>query len=213
MAKVIIIGSGGHAKVLADALICAGIDIFGFTSLCPLVQNHGSVLSKFNFLGDDNSLDKFNNKEMVLVNGIGGVDCLRLRQEVQIKLEKNGWRFIGVRHPTAVISQFADVESEVQLLAGSIVQPGSKVGRGCIINTGAIVEHDVALGEFIHVAPGATVCGNSIIQSNSHIGAGAIIRQGILLGSNTLVGAGAVVVKNFEGNGNLVGLPAIKNIS
>jgi acetyltransferase-like isoleucine patch superfamily enzyme len=94
------------------------------------------------------------------------------------------------------------------MLAGCIVQAGARLGVGSIINTAAVVEHDSTLEEYVHVAPRAVLCGNTHVGCNSHIGAGAIVRQGLILGSNTLVGAGAVVVKDFEGQGTLIGVPA-----
>jgi len=71
-----------------------------------------------------------------------------------------------------------------------------------------VVEHDVSLGAWVHVAPRALICGDVAIGARSHIGAGAVVRQGIRLGEETVVGAGAVVVKDFAGGGLLVGIPA-----
>lgn len=76
------------------------------------------------------------------------------------------------------------------------------------MNTGAVAEHDVVLGEYSHLAPRAVVCGGVTIGADSHIGAGAVVKQGLNVGNGTVVGAGAVVVKDFAGGGVLVGVPA-----
>jgi len=93
-------------------------------------------------------------------------------------------------------------------MAASVVQIGAIIGEGCIVNTAAVVEHDVSLSKWVHVAPRALLCGAVVVGEGSHIGAGAVVREGINLGAGTLVGAGAVVVDDFEGGGTLIGVPA-----
>ena len=82
------------------------------------------------------------------------------------------------------------------------------MGEGCIVNTAAVVEHDVTLGPFVHVAPRALVCGGVSVGTNCHLGAGAVVREGLCLGADTVVGAGAVVIRDFGGGGVLIGVPA-----
>lgn len=208
MKPVLVIGAGGHANVVADALLASGRQILGFiVGTSAEDARRGSSLS-LDILGDDGYLNKFSPKETDLVNGIGGVDCRGLRRRVQERLESEGWHFCSVRHPAALVSRFAELSSGVQLLAGSVVQAGVKVGAGSIVNTAAVLEHDSVLGKFVHIAPRALLCGNTIVGCNSHVGAGAVVIQGVSLGAQTLVGAGAVVVDSFPGGATLVGLPA-----
>jgi sugar O-acyltransferase (sialic acid O-acetyltransferase NeuD family) len=208
MKPVLIIGAGGHAKVVADALLAGGRHVLGFTAGGATDREYPDVLPGLKVLGSDRVLSNYAPAEIDLVNGVGGVDCDGLRRRVQERLEAEGWNFSGVCHPSALVSPFASVSAGVQLLAASIVQAGALIGPGSIINTAAIVEHDSMLEPYVHIAPRAVLCGNTHVGCNSHIGAGAIIRQGVLLGPNTLVGAGAVVVKNFNGRGTLMGVPA-----
>lgn len=204
---VVIIGAGGHAAVVADALMVAGIEVIGFTDRD--IARHGSLYCGLPVRGDDEAvLSAYGSKDVLLANGIGGVGSTTLRQDVQMKLEQRGWQFATVRHPSAVVSPGARISGSVQLLAGSIVQVGAEVGSGTIVNTAAVVEHDCAIGSFVHVAPRALLCGNVRVGPGSHIGAGAVVKQGVSLGPNTLIGAGAVAVKDFAGNGVLVGIPA-----
>ena len=205
----IIIGAGGHAGVVADALLAAGERVLGFTDVDP--SRHGRTLCGLPVLGDDRVLDAYTPQTLALANGIGGVGGQHrepMRHNVQQRLSECGWQFAGVRHPSAIVSPFARIGSGAQLLAASVVQSGAEVGEGCIINTAAVVEHDVTLGCWVHVAPGALVCGNVMIGAFSHIGAGAVVRQGLQLGEDTVVGAGAVVVKDYAGANVLVGVPA-----
>lgn len=207
MNPVLVIGAGGHATVLADALLNAGEAVLGFTDENTAL--HGRAAYGLRVLGSDAQVLATCTPEGVrLVNGIGGVGVSGLRRKIQQQLEDQGWQFVGVRHESSVVSQRATVDATVQLLALCAVQIGATIGRGCIINTGAIVEHDCSLGEYVHVAPGAVVCGDVHIGDGSHIGAGAVLKQGIRLGPRTLVAAGAVVTRDFDGGEILIGVPA-----
>lgn len=203
---VIVIGAGGHAAVLADALLACGATVLGFTD--PRPELAGTRLCGLPVLGGDEVLQAHEPQTVRLVNGIGGVRPHPLRRTVQQGLEARGWSFAGVRHPSAIVSPFAALGDTVQLMARCVVQPHARLGAGCIVNTAAVIEHDVDVGEYAHVAPGAIVCGAVRVGRDSHVGAAAVLRQGVSIGPATLVGAGAVVVKNFEGNGLLVGVPA-----
>lgn len=203
---IIVIGSGGHAAVVTDALLAAGERVLGFTDAD--VARHGSVMCGRPVLGNDAVLDAHSPATLRLANGIGGTRGEGLRRAVQRKLEARGWQFVQVRHPAAVVSPFARVAAGAQLFASCVVQAGAVIGEGCIVNTAAVVEHDVVLGEFVHVACNATLCGNVRVGANSHIGAAAVLRQGVQLGDASVVGAGAVVLRDFEGGATLVGAPA-----
>jgi sugar O-acyltransferase (sialic acid O-acetyltransferase NeuD family) len=206
---IIIIGAGGHAGVVADALLAADEQVLGFTDADPSL--HGRMRCGLPVLGDDRALGAHTPRTLALANGIGGVGERRagsMRRDLQLRLSERGWQFVGVRHPSAIVSRFARIGPDVQLLAASVVQAGADIGPGCIVNTAAVVEHDVSLGAWVHLAPRALVCGDATIGSCSHIGAGAVVRQGLRLGEGTLVGAGAVVVKNFADGCMLVGVPA-----
>jgi sugar O-acyltransferase (sialic acid O-acetyltransferase NeuD family) len=203
---ILIIGAGGHAAVVADALLASGQRVMGFTDADPAW--HQRELCGLRVLGDDRLLEGKKVGSLVLANGIGGVGSSAARVDAQQRLQERGWSFVSVRHPTAVVSPFARIGQATQLLAASVVQAGANVGEACIVNTAAIVEHGVALDAWVHVAPRALLCGDVTVGARSYIGAGAVVRQGIRLGEDTVVGAGAVVVGDFPGGGLLVGVPA-----
>lgn len=205
---LIIIGAGGHAGVVADALLAAGQTVLGFVDRDQSRPEAGAC--GLPVLGDEGALDRHAPSAIALVNGIGGIGAAgdSLRRDVQQRLAARGWRFVGLRHPSAVASPFAEFGEAVQLHAGSVVRPGVRIGEGCIVNTVAVIEHDTALGAWCHVAPRAVVCGDVRLGVGCHIGAGAVIRQGVRLAAGTVVGAGAVVVADVERAGLLVGVPA-----
>jgi sugar O-acyltransferase (sialic acid O-acetyltransferase NeuD family) len=206
---VIVVGAGGHGLVVADALLSAGRQLIGFTDADAAL--HGTRIAGVLVLGDDDVLLKHTRDGVQLANGIGGVGRPAgepVRRRVQERLASDGWRFTDVRHPSAIVSPLAQIEPGAQLLAASVVQPGARVGVGAIVNTGAVVEHDTSVGAWTHVAPRALLCGDVHVGELSHIGAGAVVRQGLRIGARTTIGAGAVVVRDFAGDGVLVGVPA-----
>lgn len=205
-ADVIVVGAGGHAAVVADALLLMGRRVLGFVDRDT--SRWGQSLCGLAVIGDDEALASYHPGRVHLANGVGGAKGEALRAQVQQRLEGAGWQFVTVRHPSAVISPFTQLGPSVQLMAQSVVQPGARLGAGCIVNSAAVIEHDTAVGEFVHVACNATLCGGVDVGDGSHIGAGAVVRQGVRLGKATVVGAGAVVLEDFEGGGTLVGVPA-----
>lgn len=205
---VIVLGAGGHGLVLADALRVGGRTVLGFSDPNPAAV---TGLPDLAVIGLDEGLDPEGGYD--LVNGIGGTGAgpaRDLRRRMQARLEARGFRFVGVRHPSAIVSPHAVLSDDAQLMAGAVVQAGARIGQGVIINTGAIIEHGCRIGAFTHCASGAILCGDVDVGEGSHIGAGAIIRQGVKLEAGVVVGAGAVVLDAGSGDGILIGVPAVR---
>lgn len=206
---VIVIGAGGHAAVVADALREAGIEVLGFTD--PDARLHGTQRIGLPVLGGDEVLATHSPGRVRLVNGLGfvsGSGHAAARTRAQQRLQALGWTFAPVIHPHALISRHATLAADVQVLAGAIVQARAAVGAGTIVNTAAIVEHDVIVGAWCHVATRATLCGQTRVGDGCLIGAGAVLRQSVVLGDDTVVGAGAVVLRDSAGGQTLCGVPA-----
>lgn len=205
----IIVGAGGHATVLADALLTAGAaQLLGFTDNDPARRD--ATLCGLPVLGSDDVLQGVDRQMTWLVNGLGSLDnrAPSARFCVQQALMKKGWRFASVIHPTACVSRFAQLGDGVQVMAGCVVHAGARIGDGVILNTRSIIEHDTEVGDWSHVAPGATICGQVRLGDFCHVGAGAVVRQGVQLGPRCLVGVGAAVIHDFSGDVVLVGVPA-----
>lgn len=210
-AEVIVVGAGGHAVVVADALLTAGRSVLGFID-ADQAKRHASILG-LTVLGGDEQLARYGPDEVELANGLGGPGTAAgvahgtLRRSVQQRLEAAGWRFTTVRHPAATVSAHATLEPGAQVLAGAVVQPLARIGRGAIVNTRAVVEHHCMVGAFAHVAPGAVLCGEVLVGEECHVGAGAVVRQGVRLAPRVVVAAGAAVVRDVPA-GVVAGVPA-----
>ncbi|GBD95689.1 MAG TPA: acetyltransferase [Nitrospirae bacterium] len=195
--KIILLGGGGHSKVLAELIRLSGkYEIMG---ILDSELEAGATICGITVLGNDELLPGLN------VNGIknaciavGSVKDNRKRKKLYELVRSSGFYVPYLIHPQAIVSQTdTDISEGVQIMAGAIVQAGSIIGENTIINTGAIVEHDCTIGKNVHICPGAVVCGGSTIGDNSFIGAGATVIQGIEIGKDTVVGAGALVHKNL----------------
>ncbi len=204
--SVIIIGSGGHAKVLISVLKLLNINILGITDLvADKIDNRTNGIS---ILGNDNKILDYSPDSIELVNGIGSVSSTEKRKNIYVKFKDYGYSFANVIHPSAMIMNEVQLGMGVQIMAGAIVQPGCVIGDNSIINTGAIVEHDCIISEHVHVAPGAVLSGGVHIGAMTHIGTSASVIQGVEIGQATVVGAGAVVVADIPSGVKALGVPA-----
>lgn len=209
---VLVIGAGGHGRVVADALRAAGRKVLGF--LDPVPGLKGTCIDGFEVLGDDSVLEDYAPDTVLLANGVGMIGtATTARRRVYERLMGSGFRFATVQHPSATISISAVVLPGAQAMAGSVVQPGAAIGENSILNTGALVDHDCVIGRHCHIAPGVTLSGAVRIGDDSQIGTGASVIQGITIGVGALIAAGAVVVDDVPDGARVMGVPArVKNL-
>lgn len=203
---VIIIGAGGHAKVLISTLKALERKIIGV--LNADVLSTGQTVNGIIILGNDDKVKDYATDAVELVNGIGSIAEPVKRTEIFLKFKTEGYTFARVIHPAAAIIDGLEIGEGVQIMAGAIVQTGCDISPNVIINTGAIVEHDCKIGAHVHIASGAVISGGVKIGAMSHIGTGATIVQGVKVGDNVVVGAGAVVTRNIPNGKKVVGNPA-----
>jgi len=196
MKPCVIIGSGGHAKVVIDILRLMGRTISFATT--KNFSAEGNEISGIPIVGDDTYLDAFGPDKVDLALGVGAPKLGNLRQSVWSSFETKGYHPVTLIHPSAIVSPEVVIGDGAQIMAGSVIQPGCRIGSGAIINTGATIDHDCHVEPFAHIAPGVTLCGNVTVGENSLIGAGATVIPGITIGSNCLVAAGAIVNKQAD---------------
>lgn len=203
---LLMLGSGGHARVLLEVLEEAGHDLNGV--IAPSLE--GSVLpDRYTFLTDEQALETFDVESALLINGIGSAGDLTLRDSVFQKFTGAGFNFLQLQAQTAHISESATLFEGVQVMHQAVVHSDAVVEENAIINTGAIVEHHCVVGASSHIAVGAVLCGNVEVGSKTHVGANATILQGVRVGSNCIIGAGAVVLHDVPDNSIAVGVPAV----
>lgn len=200
--RLIIIGAGGHGRVVADAAECmAAFDEIVFVDqLFPQLRStmHWPVVA-----ARVSELPAEPEDEWVV--GVG--DC-RARLRIQCELESADRALATVIHPSAVVSRHAVVGAGSVVMAGVCVNVGSVLGRAVIVNTGATVDHDCHLADGVHVSPGVHLAGSVQVGACAWVGIGASVRQGLRIGEHALVGAGAAVVRNVSAGALAVGVPA-----
>lgn len=202
--RLIILGAGGHARVLLGALAAAGVRPAG----CLAPELSAGWPAEVPRLGDDDHLLALDPVAVELINGVGGVGSTALRRAVFERAKAKGFAFSQVLHPSAVVTPDCLIGEGAQIMAGAIVQTGALLGDNTLINTGAVVDHDCRIGAHCHVAPGATLSGGVELGIGTHVGTGACIIQGVRLGEGVVVGAGAVVIRDVADGQTVVGNPA-----
>lgn len=203
---VLILGAGGHAKVLIEALLQSGATLAGMTDPDPDLV--GKKVLEVPVLGGDEVVGDFPQTEILLVNGLGSIGVPVARKGLFERFKAMGYRFATVIHPSAILASDVKLEEGVQVMAGVVIQPGCRIGCNAIINTRASVDHDCIIGSNVHVAPGVTLSGGVCIEDVAHIGTGATIVQGINIGTYSVVGAGSVVIRDVNNSTSVVGVPA-----
>lgn len=202
MSDVIIIGTGGHAKVIADIVLCAGDHLVGFLT---------NDIDKKEFLGKPilgSDADYKKCKDCYLIIAIGNPN---VRERIATSMI--GAKWYTAIHPSAIISTIDTVIGEgTVVMANAVINPCSKIGNHCIINTNATVEHDNIVGDFAHISVGTKLAGTVKIGKRTWVGVGATVKNGISVCEDCMIGAGAVVVKNIIESGTYVGVPANRRI-
>ncbi len=193
---LILLGAGGHAKVLLALAESAGFVVQG---LCDptLLQQGVSDWNGLPVLGGDEALERVDPRQVGLINGLGRLVRQNARNRLFENLKARGFAFPVLVHPAAWVAPTARLEQGVQIMAGAIVQPDCHIGENTIINTRASVDHDCRIGKNVHIAPGATLCGGITIEDDAFVGSGATIIQGRRIGARAVVGAGATLVRDL----------------
>lgn len=200
---LIILGNGGHATALTEALLLNKREILGFTSPRKEINRFGLA-----YLGLDEVILDYHPDSVELVLGIGSVTVFSMRKKLFGFYKEKGYTFSTIIHPKAIVSEYSSISEGVQLLAGSIVQAFATININTIINTGVLIEHDCTIGSHVHVSPGTVLSGQVSVGDGTHIGPGSSIIQNIWIGKDVLIGAGSVVLRNIEDRQRVAGVPA-----
>lgn len=206
MDRIVIIGGGGHAKVLISILKKnAQYEIVGYTDK----KNNGSILG-VEYLGDDNILRRMSNVYGCCraVLGIGNISVVHHRRILAQKTKELGLVFPSIISPNAIINEDVRIGEGTVVFDGVVVNSGTEIGNFAILNTNSTIEHDCVIGNYVHVAPAATLCGGVKIGENSMIGVGANVLQSVIVGEDCMIGAGATVIADCLIPGTYTGVPA-----
>lgn len=207
--KLLMIGAGGHARVLQELLAEAGIALSGVVAPAgssSLLVGQLPLIPEAELVSGAGT---YSPADYLLVNGLGSAGPITARAAVFAKLKSAGFNFLQLEAQTAHVSSSALLSEGVQVMHRAVIHSDARIEENVIINTGAIVEHHNIVGASSHIAVGAVLCGQVEIGEKVHVGANATILQGIKIGSNAIIGAGAVVTNDVPANHTAVGVPAV----
>ena len=199
MNRLIIIGAGGHGKVIADAALKNG-----YTNICYIDDHAIGDVMGFPIIGTSADIEHLNDGSTDFIIGIGNN---AVRKTIAETYNVN---WVSIIHPSAQIAFNAEIGKGTVVMANAVVNVCATVGEHCIINTGAIIEHDNVIENYAHISPNVALGGTIRIGSLTHVGIGATVKNNTEICSDCTIGAGAVVIKNITEPGTYVGVPARK---
>lgn len=197
MNRLVIVGAGGHGKVIADNAVKNG-----YTDIAFLDDNNVGNCMGFPIVGKCCYAETLNDGNTDFVIGIGNNN---IRKDIA---EKNSVNWTTLVHPSAQIAMNVKIGKGTVVMANAVVNVCATVGEHCIINTGSIVEHDNVIEDFVHISPNAALGGTVRVGERTHIGIGASVINNISICGDCVIGAGAVVVREIKEKGTYKGIPA-----
>ncbi|MEW8965299.1 acetyltransferase [Staphylococcus arlettae] len=201
MKKIILVGNGGHAKVVKDIILSNGeFEIAGYldSKVVKYYEKDGYFYDKVEHFY------KYKN-DYYFVIAIGNNE---VREKIVASFDLDSKSFPSLIHSSAVVSDSAKVGNGTVVMPNVTINADSNIGLHTIINTGTIIEHDNTIKDYVHISPNAVLAGGVSVESKVHVAIGAKILPQILIGLNSVVGAGATVTKNVPKNCTVLGTPA-----
>lgn len=198
--QVVILGAGGHAKVIADIIVKSGDKVVGF--LDDKLEK-GTYVLGFPVLGRLTDLERY--CEYFIIIAIGN-NYIRKK----IVEEYPDLNYYTAIHPSAIIGIDVNIGKGTAIMANAVINSSSNIEQHCIINTGSIVEHDNIIKDYVHISPNAALGGTVFVGALTHIGLGTSIKNNIVIANECIIGAGSVVVNSVKEKGVYIGVPAKK---
>lgn len=197
--RVVVLGAGGHARVVVEALRASGRQVDG--CLDPRADAASAGLP---ILGGDEWLSTPAAKGVEIAVGVGANPDTEPRRRLHLLASSRGAALCTVVAPGAWVSPTARLGEGCQVLTGAIVHAGATIGAGAVVNTGAVVEHDASVADHAFVSPRAVLCGAAAVGELAFVGAGAIVLPGVRVGRRAVVPAGAVARRDVPDDALLV---------
>lgn len=200
---IIIIGAGGHGRVVLDTCQAAGLEVTGFLDT---EHPRNTDINGTPVIGDNALLGDaaFIEKHRFLV----AIGEQQARHRICRQLLEAGAELATAIHPSCIVSPSAHIGAGTVLVAGSIVNANAHIGRYCIINTAASIDHDNRLEDGVQICPGARLAGHVHCGERVFVGTAAAIAPHRSIGADTSIGAGAVVLQDIPANVLAAGNPA-----
>jgi sugar O-acyltransferase (sialic acid O-acetyltransferase NeuD family) len=204
--RILIVGAGGHAQVIADILLNMKGKEKKLIPIGFLDDNqalHGKNILGIRVLGPLASCPSIEHDAIIVAIGDNSIRR-SLFEEFQIK----GERFFIACHPSSIIASNVSLGAGSMICAGTVVNPSSVIGANVILNTGCTIDHHNNLGNHVHIAPGVSLGGEVTIGEGTLVGIGAIVIPQCSIGEWSIIGAGSVVNRSLPSHVLAIGVPA-----
>jgi len=196
-AGLVVMGAGGHAKVVVATLLDLGLTVSAVLDDDPGRQ--GGRLLGLTVAGPIAGSPTAGQPAILAV----GDNAVRRRMGSEMEC-----RWQTVVHPTAYVHASVRLGEGTFVAAGAVIQPDVTIGPHCIVNTGATIDHDCVVGGCAHIAPGAHLAGNVRLGEGALVGLGAGITPGVSIGDWAVLGAGATAVSDLADRATAIGVSA-----
>lgn len=207
MLNIIVVGSSGHAKVVVD--IIERERKFNIVGFCDSFRSVGEETAGYQVLGSEQDLPDLISKYAIMGAIVAiGDNSIRLKVTSAIRAICPDLKFVSAIHPSSSIGKGVVIGEGTVVMAGAVVNPHSRVGDFCILNTLSSLDHDSVLGDFASLAPGVRTGGSCRIGKLSAIGIGAVLVHNICVGEEAVIGAGSTVMKDVDSLVVAYGTPA-----
>jgi len=203
MKKLLILGAGGHAKVIKET----AMESSKFNTFHYLDDNKNLIKENKNIIGEfkDLFLDSI---KSIYKNAFIAVGDSKKREKLFKNLIKEGYNLPVLIHPTSWVSKSAKISEGSIILANSTIQANVTIGSNVIINNNCSIDHDSIIENSSHICPGVNLAGNVRIGKRTWVGIGSSIIQNIEIGNDVLIGAGSVITKSLPDSIKAYGVPA-----
>jgi UDP-perosamine 4-acetyltransferase len=200
---IVVVGGGGHARVVMEVLLAAGRRVAGYTD----PASAGGAFGALSCLGDDGSLAALAGRFRYAIVAVG--DNAR-RDQLAARAVELGFDLVNAIHPSAQISPSVTLGSGIAVMANAVVNAATIIHDNAIVNTAATVDHDCRIGRSVHVAPGCHLAGYVTVEDGALLGVGAVVGRGqpLRIGERAVVGAGSVVFRDVPRFATVAGNPA-----
>lgn len=206
MKDLLILGAGGHGKVVLDCALSTRqfnqIYFLDDRKVGEEILGHLVIdqISKIHLLRENYTC------------AIVAIGNNSYRLQLIEELLKAGYEVPYLIHPSAIVSKYSKIGEGSVVLPGAILNAGCEIGKGVIVNTGVIVEHDCSIADGVHLSPAAKMGGEVSIGEKSWICIGATIINQITIGTECTVAAGAVVINDIKDQVTVYGIPAKEKV-
>jgi len=206
--RILVLGGGGHARVVADAILArsaqyGGMELVGFLDDDPAMK--GIHLLGKPVFGSTSEVARIPHDGVVVAIGDNGDRCKLFET-----LSARGEKLMTVIHPNATIAPDVKVGRGSVIFAGVVVNTGANIGDNVILNTGCTVGHDCTIGLHVHICPGAHLGGTVRVRKGATVGIGSSIIQGRTIGEWSIVGGGSAVIHDVAPRTTVVGVPTLE---